>query len=410
MEEPKMKYSHALKALALFCLLISFSLSLYAAPKEQKEWTLLVYLNGNNSLDEFGPKNINEMEKVGSTDKVNVVVQWASLSAGDTKRLLIKQDNDINTVTSPVVQDLGKVDMGDYNSLIDFVKWGVQNYPAKHYFIDVWDHGGGWHLSTHSRSQKVLKPMDISWDDNSSHFFTIPQLGLALKEAAKIIGHKVDIYASDACLMAMPEVSTEMADSVQVYGGSEETEPADGWPYDEFLKAWNQASDMSADNVAKLLSDLYVKAYQGGEFTTSEVTFSTFDLSKTEDFNRAIINLGASLGALTGDAKAKAVAAISKTQTFTYGDFGDLGDFLNNLVSAKIEGVKSNTLDLMKEALTSFVTSHHESPGFAKATGVSIWLPDSNDTINTYWDKYTAMQFQQTTHWGDALKSIYKTP
>jgi hypothetical protein len=401
----------------LICVsLFVFASSVSHATPAEKDWTMLVYLNGDNSLDDFGPKNINQMEKVGSSDKVNVVVQWASLERGTAQRLLIKQDNDLTTVTSPVVQDMGKVDMGDYKSLVDFVKWGVANYPAKHYFIDVWDHGGGWHLSNQAKSKTSeiftrvkSRPMDISWDDGSGNFITIPQLGLALKEAAKIIGHKVDVYASDACLMAMPEVSTEMSDSVSIFAGSEETEPGAGWPYDSFLTAWNRAQDSSPANVAKLLADLYVKSYEDGENGSQEVTFSVFDLSKTESLNRSILNLGASLGSLSADSKALVVKAIGGTQTFLYSDFGDLGDFIKNLESAKIPEIKSDTVNSVKLAMGAFLLANHATQGsYAKATGVSIWLPGSADALNSYWDKYTTLQFQQTTHWGDALKAVYK--
>jgi hypothetical protein len=410
MEEPFMRFLVCI-ALSIF----SASLALATTPVE-KEWTMLVYLNGDNSLDTFGPQNLNQMEKVGTTDKINVVVQWGSLARGTTQRLLVKQDNDVNTVTSPVVQDMGKVDMGDYKSLIDFVKWGAQNYPAKHYFIDVWDHGGGWHLSSQHKTKTSevftrvrTQPMDISWDDGSGNFFTIHQLGLALKESAKIIGHKVDVYASDACLMAMPEISTEMADSVSVFAGSEETEPGAGWPYDTFLKAWNEASDSSGANVAKLLADLYVKSYEGGENGNQEVTFSAFDLSKTVNFNRAILNLGTSLSSLSATSKAAAASAISNTQNFLYADFGDLGDFIKNLEAAKLPEVKADTLSAVKSAMGEFLLASYSTPGsYSKATGVSIWLPASQDTLNSYWDKYSALQFQQTTHWGDALKALYK--
>jgi len=47
---------------------------------------------------------------------------------------------------SPVIQELGVVDMGHYQTLIDFIQWGKYEFsPAEHYFINVWDHGTGWH-------------------------------------------------------------------------------------------------------------------------------------------------------------------------------------------------------------------------------------------------------------------------
>ena len=143
--EEQMRINLAALVLSLSLSLVSFSLSARADdPNPQqgvKEWTMLVYLNGHNNLDSFGAININQMEQVGSTKDLNIVVQWASSQGGSTKRLLVKKDNDTNTVTSPVVQDMGKVDMGDWHNVVEFVKWAHVKYPAKHYFLDIWDHG-----------------------------------------------------------------------------------------------------------------------------------------------------------------------------------------------------------------------------------------------------------------------------
>ena len=175
-----------------------------ASDAAQKEWTVLVFLNGNNNLDSFGAVNINQMEKVGSTPDINIVVQWASYASDRTKRLYIQKGNGTSAVTSPVVEDFPRVDMGDVKTLNDFIAWGIQKYPAKHYFIDVWDHGGGWHRGT-------LRPYDISLDEFTGHLITTKQLGQAMAQAAGLIGHKVDIYGSDACMMAMAEVATEIS-------------------------------------------------------------------------------------------------------------------------------------------------------------------------------------------------------
>jgi hypothetical protein len=368
---------------------------------------LLVYINGNNSLDSFGAVNLKEMEKVGSTDKINVVAQWASYSDRSTKRLLIQKSTDPSNVTSPVLQNLGIVDMGDYNSITDFVKWGVANFPADHYFIDVWDHGGGWHLSSMIKLFNQFAPTDISEDENSGHIITTPQLGMAIAASAQIIGHKVDLYASDACLMAMPEISHEMADSVQIYAGSEETEPGAGWPYDALLTDWNAAQDTSAANVAKILTRDYVKSYQNGSHGTGEVTFSAFDLSHSSEFISSITALGKTLGAASNEDKPKVVASISATQSFEYSDYGDLGDFLKNLSSSQLKSVPSEALAATNRALSTYVIANASTPGsYARATGLSIWLPSTADTMNGYWPRYQELKFEKATQWGEGLKGL----
>jgi len=47
--------------------------------KEDKEWTVMVYLNAKNNLERFGIKDVNEMEMVGSSDKVNIVVEFGRM-------------------------------------------------------------------------------------------------------------------------------------------------------------------------------------------------------------------------------------------------------------------------------------------------------------------------------------------
>ena len=111
---------------------------------EPKEWTFMVFLNGHNDLDDFGEVNIKQMEKVGSNDRVNIVVQWASLGK-PTKRMLI-QRSETGEVSSPVIEELPAVDMGSADQLSEFIAWTVEHFPASHYMVDLWDHGAGWHL------------------------------------------------------------------------------------------------------------------------------------------------------------------------------------------------------------------------------------------------------------------------
>lgn len=382
-----------------------------AAPQGQKEWTMLVYLNGHNNLDSFGSLNINQMEQVGSTKDINVVVQWASEAVASTKRLLVKKDNDPNTVTSPIVQDMGNVDMGDWRNVVEFVKWGVANYPAKHYFLDVWDHGSGWHaiqLQAMAQPNRTLfggfSPLDISWDDNSGNSITTQQLGQAVAESAKVIGHKVDLYASDACLMAMAEVANEMVDNVEIYAGSEEVEAAAGWPYDQLLKRWAAKPTSTAAEVGTYLAEEYVKSYSGGSNGNGDATYSVFDMSKLTNFQTAVAAFGGKLGKLDTNGRKAILAAAAQSTTFTYADYIDLGDFLNQVDSSR--AIESGVVASVRNAANDFVIANHDTSRFTKAKGVSIWLPTSQDTFNSYSEKYKTMQFDRVTHWSDALKFI----
>ncbi|HWU42127.1 MAG TPA: clostripain-related cysteine peptidase, partial [Bdellovibrio sp.] len=138
----------------LLCLFLFLGATSQAA-EPMKEWNFLVFINGVNNLDSYGAQNINQMETVGSTDKMNILVQWGSWANPNVTRLLVQKDDDTSKVTSPVVQSLGGTDMGDWKELVRFVEWANQNYPAKHYFIVVWDHGNGWHLTANNTNSEI---------------------------------------------------------------------------------------------------------------------------------------------------------------------------------------------------------------------------------------------------------------
>ena len=117
------------------------------------EWTVIVYSAADDDvLEENMWFDVNEMELVGSNSQMNIVVQMDRYDRGftgdgdwsDTRRYLIQQDNDLNHIASPVVQSIGEADMGDPQTLEDFVTWAIQNYPAKKYALIMSDHGGGW--------------------------------------------------------------------------------------------------------------------------------------------------------------------------------------------------------------------------------------------------------------------------
>lgn len=376
-----------------------------------KNWTFLIFLNGNNNLDRWGTENLKSMEKIGSNDQVNIVVQWASLSKRRTVRLLVEKSTNPSQVTSPILQDLGSVDMGDYQSLQDFIKWGVENFPAEHYFINVWDHGGGWHyLHANSRINNWRKidsaSNDISYDEITGHLISTEHLGQSMDYAANLIGHKVDLYGSDACLMAMAEVADQMSNSVSYFAGSQEVEPAAGWPYTELLSRWEATPNATAEDVAKILTEEYVKSYQGGSSGTREVTFSAFDLSKLTALNQAVSDLGNNIKTLSIADRQKFLTTAKTIQTFADQDYGDLIDLTKKLKEADIQGLSPDVISNVANSAKQFVIANSTTTSYQNATGLSIWIPTSHWILNNYIKRYKGLKFNEHTRWGDALEVL----
>ena len=393
----KLKTKHIFLAFAF----TAFSICAQATPLAEREWTFLLYLNGHNSLSTYGDLNLKDMEKSGSTDKINMVVEWGSESTPTTKRMLIQKSKDPTKVTSPVVMKLEKHDMGDYKNLVDFVKWGAENYPAKHYFVAVWNHGAGWHFQD-MKANGQMHINDISYDDDSGNHITTEQLGLALGEIKTILGRNIDIYGSDACLMQMLEVAGEMKDSVSYVVGSEETEPGEGWPYETFMKQWTANPMMDAPSVATLLSKEYTKAYNGGVYSRQEVTFSALDLTKYDAVIASTKALTDHLKTLSADSLKQITAALSGVQAFYYSDYKDYGDFLKIVSALPIQ--KDGALFTQAQAdLKGFVMSVDSTSSFAPAQGVSIWIPDY---ASSYMDRYKGLAFDKSTGWSSFLDLV----
>ena len=148
-----------------FLFILSISLTgcfLFPPIDETAEWTVMVYLDADNNLESVGIDDINEMEMVGSTSEVNIVVQvdripysvLASSNQGyaddisngnwtTTRRYYVTQDFNPILINSPLKIDLGELNMGDPQTLVDFASWAAINYPAKKYLLVIWNHGGG---------------------------------------------------------------------------------------------------------------------------------------------------------------------------------------------------------------------------------------------------------------------------
>jgi Clostripain family len=364
-----------------------------------KEWTFLLFLNGHNNLSDFGAMNIKDMEKTGSTKDLNIVVEWGHTDSNLTHRLLVKKSNDPTKVKSPILMSMKDRDMGDYKNLVDFVKWGVAKYPARHYFVAVWNHGSGWNR----RNIEDINIRDISHDDNTGNKITTEQLGLAMAEIKQHIGRNIDIYGSDACLMQMAEVVTEMKDSVDYFVGSEDLEPGEGWPYAPFMAKWSKSPNITASELSVLLSKEYLAAYNGGVYGKKNVTFSALDVSKIDALLKSTASLAASLKKANAASMKKIKEAVAATQQYYWGtNFRDFGDFVKN-IEAVAPNKNTAIINQFKSDLDAVVLTSDNSEAYAKSTGLSVWIPTATHPDLA---RYKGLKFDQATNWSAFLEKL----
>jgi hypothetical protein len=367
----------------------------------------MVYLDADNDLESAGIDDINEMEMVGSTSEVNIVVQvdrvpysvLASSNQGytddtsngnwtTTRRYYVTQDFNPVLINSPLKIDLGELNMGDPQTLVDFASWAAINYPAKKYLLVIWNHGGGFKSPAYT-----IK--DIAWDDtNGGDKITMPELEDALSMVSAQIGKNIDIVGMDACFMAMTEVAYQIKDYADILVTSEESEPVGGWPYDTILSQLTSNPSLTSVQLATNIVDDYIFAYP-----ITYVTQSAIDLSYMDTLAGQLSNLALEIMSDFSTPKYQYILASASSQHYGDYDFIDLYDFCDKLlVYSNSSNVKNIALNIQQTLNSAVIKSGYSGVGVSRSRGLSIYFP-----YYYYHNYYDHTNFAQDTSWNEML-------
>lgn len=425
-----------------------------------KSWTVMVYLAGDNNLDDAGVADLTEMKAIGSTNRLNIVAQFDRHGSGkQTRRYFINKGG---ALEKDAVANLGETNTGDPDVLVDFAKWAIKNYPAQRYLLVIWNHGAGWddtdvyHAARNDLGLKVVRrggntgdgtgkdtvsirrlrtvsgekfhrtlfrstikraltTRGIAYDDNAKDFLDSLEMQDVVARVQKAIGRKLDLLGMDACLMSMAEIGYQIRGHVDFTVGSEEVEPGDGWPYDTILRALARKPEMKPRDLAKTIVDRYIASY-GAQ---SDVTQSACDLAKCDSLAAAIDRLGRALKAEINDPAVRAGIFSSRAQAQSYDtpEYVDLHDLCGLLaVNCGSAPIKAAGLAVQKAITDGYViASGTRGRKIANSNGVSIYFPaqPSRDTALMS-PLYRRLDFAKKISWNDFLdawlQSINRRP
>ncbi len=372
-------------------------------------WTVILYQDADDDvLEQDIFIDANEAERVGSTDQVNIVAQvdrYKGAFDGDgdwtsTKRFYITQDQDMGHIASQEIADLGEANMSDPQTLVDFVDWAVQNYPAQKYALILSDHGGGW---------------TGGWSDPDpleGATMTLSQMQSALQQIQQDTGvEKFELIGFDACLMAQLEVYAMVAPFARYAVASEETIPAVGYAYTDFLGQLTADPQMDGAGLAKAILSGYIRQdqrivddalraeYLGlragsagvapAQDVASElgrgVTLSALDLSALPGILQALDNL---VSAMTSVDNARVAEARTYAQSYTtiFGEgsppsFIDLVNFAQLLAQEAENEQVTAAVDQLKAAVKTALVDEMHGTGRPGSTGITIFFPASQTFI-----------------------------
>lgn len=351
------------------------------------DWTVMCYFAGE-SLGPLGVDKFLHIAEVGSTDEVNIIVQldrppeehddryggWTT-----TKRYRVTQgmvpDNE------SALMDIGEANMADPQTLIDFVTWATDNYPADQYCLILFDHGGGWY--------------GICIDTNKSEgddILKMPELKSALSTITNNGENPIDLILFDACIMAMLEVAYEIAPYALFMTASEITISSDvnySIQYDETFTCLTENPTMSPE----ALGATFVSNF-------TDYTLSTLDLGLVNNLKDAVSDLGTSLQ--VEEYFDEILNVINEVEYCFYNgaDLYHLAQLLQNYIDDFEIDAKAQTV---MDQINNTVISEKHIPSVENVHGITIYLVARNQYYWIYNPEYSDIAYAHDSQWDEFL-------
>jgi hypothetical protein len=389
-----MKNNFALNYISLVLLvLITLTSSLDAyGQKPPADWTLMFYMDADNNLEDPQMNDLEEMMKVGSTARVNIVVLADRSTKGENDRGFTDRSiGGIRNWTSAKLfylekgrlrelDDLGELNMGDPGTLRAFVENVATNFPARRYGLVFGDHGEGWNGIVGDESHG---------GDN----LNARELPAAMRDLTAKTG-KFELIGFDACLMANFETAQAIAPFGKAMVASEELEPGNGWNYSPVMQALTADPAIDGFALGRIIvntyRDYYLGADQGARDKT--VTLAVIDLARIPAIETAINNLSAGnisfLRAGQRDAFLRIARARQSTEEFGAGDEGqegshfyDLAQYAENLQRQQPNAATAAAADQLISAVKAAVPYKIAGEAHARSHGISIYFPPGAETL-----------------------------
>lgn len=342
----------------------------------------MVFMNGDNNLESLLVSELNQMEIVGSTPAVNVLVLFAQQSTNDAKVYYVAH----GSLTTEA--DWGPTDMGNPESLQKFIVYVGTNFPAQHYALVLNDHGGGF--------------QGVSWD----YLHGYAHISMSgLKTALGSSGIHFDLIAFDACLMAMVEVAYQIRGYADYMTASAEEELVSAWNYQAVLRDLINDPQMPG----RELSIDVVKEYSNGQFSWwAAATESAIDLSRVSDVASAVSDFARVLTSDLPTYGNQIRIARNNTDSSSFTDYAyyvDLYDFASLIQrdsSISDVNLKSASVEVMNAVNNAVIVSWHASL-HAHSHGLFIYFDKSALSYVGLTLTYRSLDFTSQTTWNGFL-------
>jgi hypothetical protein len=362
----------------------------------------MVYMAGDNNLEPWLTHDIDkEMAAVGSNADVQIVAladRGAHPNAKDgswTAARVFNVTQGMTATSGNAALDVGAVDMGSPQTLIDFVTWARAAYPAQHYALFFWDHGWGWW------------PGETMRDNTSNDYLDMDEI----RDAMQAIGG-VDMVGFDTCLSQMVEVEAEFRGFARAMAGSEDSIGYTGFSYSDILSGLQATPTMGAQKLAVLAARSMKHGHDKWTWASSAVSLG----ADWDALAAAVSDLGWDLAVrLPGDRHAAVLARrMTASPPQTYPEVRDLYDAALKL-RAEVSSLavkRDCTRVIRAEQRVVLYEWHMNKEG--PVHGIAVFWPSTPappkaGSSFSQWVNFgyyqSALQFARLTYWSDFLSA-----
>ncbi|MBO4937749.1 MAG: leucine-rich repeat protein [Oscillospiraceae bacterium] len=342
-------------------------------------YTLMVYMIGSDLESLYGCASSDILEMLNSgldPSKCNLLIYTGGANSWDlnipSAYNAVYAMNSSGTGLDMVASTSQPANMGEASTFLDFICYAYNYYPASHYGLICWDHGGG--------------PL---YGYGSDELFEQDGLSLAEMQSAMMESpfygglEKLDFIGFDACLMASLEVASVFSDFARYMIASEEIEAGSGWDY-SFLRTFNDTAD--TESIARSILDSYAASMEANIWMP-DYTLSCIDLSgimAVEMFLCTTLNY--MTWELENGSYSSIAQARDRTKRFGMSSVSSSADSLDLVdighLAENLYGQYSGAPEYLKKWLDEAVV--YETSNVENTHGLSFYFPYDNKMLFQY--------------------------
>jgi hypothetical protein len=432
----------------------------------QKEWTIMIYMAGDNNLAVDMAYAMEQIKGVAApgADSPNLFVYYDGNSpAIPTLYCDFSEPGKARYVRSYMVPDKpfqvpkkGNENAANPRSILNFVDWCVNKVEvenngeitfgrrAQKYALIFSGHSLGFQdigLFKDESSGKSMKMLDFynmlkGLVSGKKELQEIAESHNWLNEDRKLenelLGKKLDILGFDSCVMGMLEVGYQFNSVAKTMISSEGSVPSAGWTYAKILGCLTREHDQDTRGVAESFVREFIRSQDSYTVGGVSVDMAAWDLGRFDELADVFNDLAEALIDCFKNPQSRIYRQMErailhvhwKCQSYMYDQNVDLGDFCElldrecGLIAEEIGGGKDTEIlervqkechGVLKELRKAVILGGFSGGGYQYSNGVSVFFPWSREAYEVSRKNYETLWFakdvkRERLSWADFLK------